>query len=109
MSTFYSNYDKRQHFNAPQFNRMRHRYRGTRETYKINLEIGQLTYSIHKLYKVHEEFKEDFIQKAELLLEGGDIGVNDESDQAINLTGLEDLVARVSSLANRVNSLDKEN
>jgi len=106
MPTFYAEHNIRRHFNAPQFTRSRHRFRGPRESEKINLEMDQLYYSIHKLYQIQDEFQEHFVQSANLLLEGGNIDVEFNEDGPIEVIGLEELVVRVDMLRRRVKALE---
>lgn len=84
MPNFYSEHNLRRHFNAPQFTRSRHRFRGPRESEKINLEMDQLHYSIHKLYQGQDEFQEHFVDRANLLLEGGDTTLLDNTELLLN-------------------------
>lgn len=106
MPTLYHEYNRREQFLAPQFNRSRHRYRGPRESFKINLEIDQFAFSVHRLYESYEDFREEFIMKASLLLSGGESGFNDEDDQSVLLPGYEELVARLQRLQSRARALE---
>lgn len=106
MPTFYSEENKRKHFNAPQFTRMRHRFRGPRESEKVNLEIDQLAFSIRKLYQSDSGFRDKFVGLADLLLVGGEVeGLEDEEEDVIELEGLEALVLRAQRAMTRARSL----
>lgn len=106
MPEFYAEHNLRRHFTAPQFTRSRHRFRGARESEKVNLEMDQLYYSIHKLYDIQNQFQDHFVQRANLLLEGGSIEVESNEDGPIDVVGLEELVARVDMLRRRVKALE---
>lgn len=105
MPVFYADINKRNFFSAPQFNRMRHRYRGPRESSKINLEVDQISFSLHKLYETYNAIFGDFRTYANLLLEGGDTEVDSLSGDLV-LDGLEELTARVVALDKRVKALE---
>jgi len=106
MPTLYHEYNRREQFLAPQYTRSRHRYRGPRESYKVNLEIDQFAFSVHRLHETYEDFRGEFVTKAFLLLEGGESGFNDADDQQVLLPGYEELVARLQRIQNRVRALE---
>lgn len=120
MPNFYSEHNLKEQFNAPQFTRVRHRFRGPRESEKINLEINQLYYSINKLYSIQNDFNDHFIKSANLLIEGGEISLMGEkypsSDlypgdetytvgDPLVLLGLVELAAEIERLERRVKNL----
>lgn len=103
----YSEFSLRKHINAPQFNRMRHRFRGPRESEKINLEMNQLYYSIHKQYEIQQAFNDKFVTYAENILDGAELtglGFNGEGD--IEIPGLSDMAKRIDALDRRVRALE---
>lgn len=101
----YSEHSMSTQFSAPQFTISRHRFRGVRESEKINLEIDQLAYSVRKLYEQQASFRASFREKATTLLEGGPItGLEDESSNTVEVIGLNDLTARVAMLQRRVDA-----
>lgn len=106
MAVIYSKYNLRKHINAPQFNRMRHRFRGPRESEKINLEMDQLYYSIHKQDETHKAFNDKFVMYAEMLLEGGTLTGIDFEGEEIIISGLLDVAKRLDALARRVQALE---
>lgn len=101
----YSEHSMSTQFSAPQFTISRHRFRGVRESEKMNLEMDQLAYSVRKLYEQQANFRANFREKATTLLEGGTIiGLEDESSTTIEVVGLNDLTARVSMLQRRIDA-----
>lgn len=125
MPVFYFDYDRREHFSAPQFTRMRHRYRGVRESHKVNLEIDQIGFSLHKLYEGDHQFRSEFADKATLLMQGGPIPVKIGGSYAypgqdvyptqevfplsgddVLLLGLEGLATKIARLQSRLKSLE---
>lgn len=106
MPIFYHTFNERLYFDAPQFNRMRHRYRGVRESAKVNLEIDQTSFSINRLYEKQTVFDDSFVLYAELLTEGGNVGVNDGNNAPIVITGIDELAARIEGVTKRVKALE---
>lgn len=104
----YKSYDKRHHLDAPEFTRSNHRYRGPRESSKVNLEIGQLIYSFAKLGERYDSFQEEFSGLSDILLEGGVIeGVysNEGDVEHIEIHGLNEIAAKIQQLNLRINNL----
>lgn len=71
MPVFYDDENIHGTFVQPQFTRLRHRYRGPRESWKINLEHGQMSYQIYKLYEKAGTIRTKYLDNVELL-ESGD-------------------------------------
>lgn len=108
MPTFYFDTDIRAQFSAPQFTRLRHRYRGVRESWKVNLEIDQLLFSITDLYRRYNILHDNFVLAKELLIEGGAVtGVTDYDDDPMVLDGLDSLIQQVAALKARVKRLER--
>jgi hypothetical protein len=99
----YSEHNLSSQFSAPQFNIARHRFRGARESEKVNLEIDQLTFSLRKIYEQQANFRANFRAKATILLDGGSInGLTDELATTVELVGLNDMTARAHMLQRRL-------
>lgn len=112
MAEFYSEANRREHFSAPQLTRVRHRYRGPRESEKINLEINQLAFSIRRLYEMYKAISDEFANDVQLLTEGGVITVEEEDGATptpVYVDGLDELAAKLESLMKRVESLEENN
>lgn len=108
MPTFYFETDLRAEFSAPQFTRLRARYRGVRESWKVNLEIDQLLFSITGLYDRYNTLHADLVLTSELLFEGGAVtGVTDYDDDPLVLEGLNSLIEDVAALKARVKRLER--
>lgn len=106
MPEFYSEHNMRRQFNAPNFTRTRHRFRGPRESEKINLEMNQMYTAIQVLHKNHDEFQHRFVESATTLLEGEGLTVEMNEDGPIVLVGLEELASRIDMLRRRVKALE---
>lgn len=99
----YSEHNMSTQFSAPQFNIARHRFRGVRESEKINLEMDQMAYSLRKMYEQQANFRASFIEKATVLLEGGELtGLENESSETVEVVGLDSLTARAHMLQRRL-------
>jgi hypothetical protein len=97
----------------PSFVRFRHRYKGPRESLKINQEIGlyytDLNQSLLRLDAVDAELDD----QTQYLVSGG--GGSDDVDytnadaetETYYVNGLEELAARTARLRNRVKSLER--
>lgn len=107
MPVFYVDVNRREFFNAPQYTRQNHRFRGPRESEKVNLEITQMYFSINRLYNLTANLRQRYLELADLLLTGGTISEDllDEDDDAHVLEGIEPLVDRTALLERRLKSL----
>lgn len=111
----YFDTDVRSQFSAPQFTITRHRYRGTRESEKVNLELNQLLFSIASLYErysdifstIDEYAKELYVGEEEENLEGfNEFFTETFESRSLALEGLRSLVSRVQHLMKRVENLE---
>lgn len=98
----------------PQFQRNRHRYRGPKESYKINLEMDQFHFDVRKLFQEYSEASDFFDFSTELLYDGGVLPeveyVWDDSTpllESLQLEGIESLACRVEALHNRIRRLER--
>lgn len=103
MPEFYTNDRRNLHFDAPQFNRANHRYRGWRESEKINQEINQIRFSIYKLYERYDNINDELDVKIDLLSDGGAVTA------VLNTTldGNTSLAAKINVLHQRVKALEE--
>ncbi|HJS83572.1 MAG TPA: hypothetical protein VJ742_12135 [Nitrososphaera sp.] len=99
---------------VPQLVRWRHRFRGTRESYKINLESDQIRFDTHRLCEKYNELT--ILHKAQktIVIDGGeleDITFREDdatpTDEAVVLVGLEALSQRVQRLKDRITNLER--
>lgn len=98
----------------PSYTRMRHRYRGQRESAKFNLDAHQMYYEINRLLaglEALDESQEDALDTLYGVGDGlpEDIEVTwvdvDDFDIADVFISISDLVAEVESLHRRVNNM----
>lgn len=117
MATFYSNDDRRRWFSAPQYVRQRHRYRGVRESEKMNLEMDQFAFSVRNLYGDYNEFRETIADYAGILREGQDPLLSESGavlyyseaggpEQVVRVAGVHALAARLGELRKRLDYLE---
>lgn len=99
MTTLYHSLDQRQFLSQPQMGRARHRWRGWRESSKVNLEIQQFYFDVLKLTANTTVQEETFEADVTVLLDGGTV-------VAADVEGLEALTARASALLDRVRVLE---
>jgi hypothetical protein len=100
MPVLWDNSEIRQQLTQPQTIRVRHQYRGPRKSYKINLEISQLSYDILRLYNRVRAAEETMQDHRMTLIEGGEI-IDD-----LEVEGLDELIDRVARLKSRVDNLE---
>lgn len=110
MPNFYSDVDKSTWMYQPNFTRSRARYRGQRESYKINTEMYQVLYDIRKLYEKFDTL--DTIIDTNLSLTDEDSNgayfptvIGYPAATAVAINGLDDLVVRLEHLYRRISSL----
>lgn len=103
----YTQTDRRGYISAPQFIRSRARYRGQRESFKINTEIAQLLYDLRKLYEKYDTLKVTLDARLYVLEHGGSISgaTYGTSDEAFVIPGVEELAVRLTRLRERVGAL----
>jgi hypothetical protein len=114
MPITYSEADKRYWYYQPQLTRWRHRYRGPRESLKINQEIGQLLYDLTKIKQRNDELLAELDYYTDIMQNGwdfdGDVDYTDYSSSTTfapaELPGNIDLASRIESLRNRVRGLE---
>jgi hypothetical protein len=115
MAILYSEIDKTDWYYEPNFVRMRHRYRGIRESYKTNTEITQYYYDIRNIFNKAESTRDDLDDYTEKLIEGGSVDGCEYywSEGAtpvlgeVNLLGIDELASRIDKLRNRVKMLER--
>lgn len=85
--------------NQPQFQRTRHRYRGSRESYKFNLELCQMYFDIRRLYEDVQTARTNYTAQTASINAGGAV-------VAEVIVGLDDLTGRLQRLTDRVLALE---
>lgn len=98
----YHQYDARALLSAPQFVRMRSRYRGPRESYKFNLESQQFLYDVRRLLARYTGMAGIFKTDVSWIEDGGTVPGVTPGD----LLGLNVLSERAAALSNRLRKLE---
>ncbi len=115
MSELYSLVDKKRWIHQPNFTRWNHRYRGVRESLKINTEIHQAYYDLYRLEERADDILDYLEEKSELLTDGGYIDgvefqISDDATPGISpmyLMGLDDMITTIENLRNRTKDLER--
>lgn len=112
MPTLYSLVDKTYWVYQPTFVRWRHRYRGPRESLKLNQEISQYMYDLNNIFSQINTNRANLATYATTIRDGGAIsGVEALNDDAtpslvdVELWGLDEIESRIEGLRNRVRVL----
>lgn len=101
-------FNRRRHLSVPQFTRSNHRFQGSRESYKINLEIQQILYSLSKLDETYSVLSDDLKEVNQVLFEGGEIpAVADHNGDPLTTPGIEGMIGRLKTLQHRVSNLSE--
>ena len=101
----------------PNYVRRRHRFRGPRESLKINQEISQFIYDTNRLNDILDDNNTTLEANVETIVSGWDLdGIyvyNDSdatpSEQLIDFIGLDELISRVEQARRRVRILRGSN
>lgn len=99
MTVTYHEHDHRQHVTQPQLTRTRHRYRGPRESYRVNLEMAQFQMDVRRLYQRVVSQEDTFRAHVDVALAGGTLVPGEP------VLGLEALAHRTQALLDRVRRL----
>lgn len=113
----YAEVDRRNWLLQPNFVRSRARFRGPRETEKINLEINQMYYDLHRTRAKMDATAsnlEAFIQRFEGGVSFEDIDLRaewtdplDPDEQTVELLSMTELARQIDRLRSRVKSLEE--
>lgn len=96
-------------FIPPQFTRVRHRYNGVRESYKVNIHADQMYMSIGKLYNFWNQFKTDFQVIVDNIENGVELPDVKDANGKVNVIGLQDISSRIKDLKYKVSVLENMN
>lgn len=100
MTFFHSNPTIKTQLSQPNLTRARHRYRGPRESHKVNLEINQYLYDITRLYQLTLTAEATFRAHMLTLTDGG------QAIPDLDVVGLTELTNRTQRLRDRVRALE---
>ncbi len=117
MALLYNEIDTKYFVYQPNMVRSRQRYKGPRDSAKINLEIQQYLYDMGKVYKRSAEVINDTVAYAADIVRGttfDDIEFSWENDatpgvEPVFLEGFIDLAAKVEGLRQRIIKLELNN
>lgn len=88
----------------PTFTVMRHRYRGPRQSYKYNLELGSLRFEIMRMRNQLDAMRTRFDRYQDFLIYGGTL----ELDAAlVDVEGIYNLSSKVQTTIRRIKSLER--
>lgn len=69
MATYYRTDDQKEWFMQPSFVRYRHRFRGQRESFKVNSDIHAMRYDLFHLYEKFDRLNTDLDTGLDYLLD----------------------------------------
>lgn len=113
MPLLYSAYDSKYFVYQPNFVRSRHRFRGPRESQKINLEINQILYDTHSLDKKQAALVSYTADARDSIMNGKSFSpvtfnwIDDSTPgaQPLVIPGFEELKKRVEALNTKIRFL----
>lgn len=115
MPILYTDIDKKFWFRQPNLTRWRHKFRSPRESLKINQEIGQTHYDLHRVNLRSEAVSEEVDAMRENAFNGWDFDGDVDYDWSTDATpsaseaefiGLNELVIRIEILRDRIRHLE---
>lgn len=110
MSLFYNEVDRKKWIYEPNLSRTRHRYRGNRESYKVNLEISQFVFDVNNIYKKMTNFLDTTMRYVSYISRGStilDIEYSGTTEPNV-MIGLLDMSSEVEELKNRVIEMERK-
>lgn len=109
MGLFFDVENKRKWIYQPNFSRTRHRYRGDRQSGKVNLEISQFLYDINNINKKLDEFIKSTIRYASYISRGMSVdSASYTGTNSGNVMGLLELSSAIEGLRNRVQEMEQK-
>lgn len=110
---FYTRIDKKSLVYQPSYTRVRHRYRGHRESHKVNLEMSQMYAELARIDIDLSSVEDNFENHIENILTGinySDIYFTDQdatpTNEAVAITGLNDFMGKLQALEQRIARLE---
>lgn len=115
MARTYDEYSKEDWVYQPNSIRIRNRFRGPRESHKINLRNAQFYYDLNRLYRKLDSLSAAVDYHLELITEGGEIEDVEylHSQDAtpalddVTLIGVADLASQLENISNRIRRLEE--
>lgn len=111
--TFYSRINFESVTYQPSYTRVRHRYRGHRESHKINLEISQMYAELCTISRDTDEAEDNLEFYVNNILNGvtySSIYFTDQdatpTNENVSITGLNNFMGKLSALEQRIRRLE---
>lgn len=109
MGLFYNEVDRKKWIYQPNFSRSRQRYRGNRESAKINLEISQFVFDINNINKKIQDLLETTLRFSAYIARGATIEGVEYSPLGDNeMIGLVQMSSEVEDLKNRIQEMERK-
>lgn len=109
MALFYDEVDKKKWIYQPNFSRSRQRYRGNRESAKINLEISQFVFDINNIYNKINALLQSSMRYSAYITRGASIDDTQYSGTGDNeMMGLLQMASEVEDLKNRIQEMERK-
>jgi hypothetical protein len=109
MALFYDEIDKKSFIYQPNMSRSRQRYRGPRDSQKINLEISQFLYDLNNINKKTDEFILMTLRYSAYVARGtivDGIVYSGTSDNVI--VGILEMASEIEDLKNRIIEMERK-
>ena len=112
MAIFYTPRGYRERFLSPQFTRMRQRYKGPKDSYRVNLLHSQMRYMFTKLYEQIETVRTNFKRNADTFdlgetPAGVTHGTTSGDAVALDVPGIDEMARDLEALKYRIESLER--
>lgn len=108
MAIFYQEIDKTRWFYEPSSGRSRHRYRGVRESHKVNLEISSFLFDINNINKKMNNLVQSSLRHAAYVARGVELSPASYANSFTALIGLLDMSSQIEDLKNRVTEMERK-
>lgn len=109
MALFYDEVDKRKAMYEPAFKRSRQRYRGSRESYKVNLEISQFLFDVNNIDKKLTNFINTYVRYAAYISRGFTIdNIEYSGTESNEVMGILDMSFEIEDLKNRIIEMERK-
>jgi len=109
MSLFYDLVDRKKWIYQPNFSRSRQRYRGNRDSAKINLEISQFVFDVHNIDKKIKDLLQTTMRFNAYVVRGATIeGAQYSGTQDNQMIGLLEMSSEIEDLKNRIQEMERK-
>ena len=108
MAIFYQEIDRKKWFYEPASSRSRQRYRGARESYKVNLEISSFLFDINNINKKMNNLVQTSLRHAAYIARGVELDPVSYADTFTALIGFLDMSSQVEDLKTRIIEMERK-